>query len=92
MDYKVENRSYPEFEKDVIDAFDILHDEPCCPECGFRMGRTHETLDEEYTTGGRFELKQRYYCENCNTFADVTQVYRPAERRVTVHQDVFEEE
>ena len=91
MSYHVEGRSYPDFEADVK-ALPTVNDTDGmeCPNCGGRLGWVDGNMDEEYTTDG-FELTERFYCDDCCTFADVTQVYAPTERRVKVMQDVFGE-
>jgi len=91
MNYHVEDRSYPGFEKEVM-ALPTINDVDGmeCPRCGGRMDWVQMNMEEEYTDEG-FELTERFYCDDCCTFADVTQVYAPTVRRVKVIQDVFDE-
>ena len=63
-----------------------------CPQCGKReMYYVDSSEVEEYTSNGTFENTERYYCDNCGTFADVTQVYVKAGRRVVVQHDEFDD-
>ena len=88
--YHVEDRNYPDFEKEVISLPTINDTDGMeCPNCGGRMDWFDGNMDEEYTDGG-FELTERFYCYDCGTFADVTQVYAPTVRKVVVKQDVFD--
>ena len=87
---KVEDRSYPDFEKDV-EALPTIHDVEGmeCPCCGDKLGWPRGYMDEVYTDEGNFELTERFYCDGCGTWADVTQVYEPTVRRVMVKQDMY---
>lgn len=92
MSYHVENRSYPEFERRIRNRFNInTESEIPCPECGGTMYLVDEGFEETYMFDGTMERDERYYCDDCNTFADVTQVYKPTVRRVKVMQDVWDE-
>jgi hypothetical protein len=91
MSYKVIDMSYPEFEARIIAGFDIsCESELPCPRCGGTMFLMDPGFEEQYMFDGTMERSERYYCDDCCTFADVTQVYRPTERRVSVKQDVFD--
>jgi len=67
-----------------------------CPRCSGQMERIDNGCYpfEEYKANGTFERTERYYCENedCCTWANVTQVYKPSDRRMKVIRDVFDEE
>ena len=92
MGYRVEDRSYPEFERRIEHYFDInTVSEVPCPRCDGTMLLVDVGSDEKYMLDGRMERTERYYCDDCNTFADVTQVYEPTVRKVKVMQDVFED-
>lgn len=91
--YRTEDRSYPELERGIEEDFDInTATELGCPNCGGTMLLVDNGLEEEYFLDGRMERSDRFYCDDCGTFADVTQVYAPTVRRVSVKQDVFEEQ
>ena len=92
MGYRVEDRSYPEFEqwaKSNIDVNDT--DEVPCPHCGGTMLIEDCGTEEQYMFDGTMERAERYYCDDCGTFADVVQVYKPVSMRVSVMQDIFED-
>ena len=90
MSYHVEDRSYPEFEKEVMTLPTINDTDGMeCPRCGGRLCWCCDNMDEEYTEEG-FERTERFYCDDCGTFVDVTQVYEPTVRRVEIMQDVWD--
>ena len=91
MSYHMEERSYPEFEKEVAALPGIIDQKLACPRCGKDMRWCGDCPDERYMRNGTFESEERYYCDNCGTFADVTQVYAPTTRKVKVMQDVFDD-
>lgn len=91
MTYHIERRSYPDFEKEIM-ALPTIEDADGmeCPCCGNRLEWAAENMEEEYTDDG-FERTERFYCYDCETFVDVTQVYTPTTRRIVVKQDVFDD-
>jgi len=91
MDYHVEDRSYPEFESRIIADFDMTNLELRCPKCNCLMAYVDGMSDEQYMPDGTMERFERFYCDDCGTFADITQVYQPTVRRVSVMQDVWED-
>ena len=92
MSYHVEERSYPEFEREIAAAFDINSEsELPCPKCGGKLYLVDVGMEEEYMFDGMMERTERYYCDDCGTFADVTQVYVPTLRKVRVAQDVWDD-
>lgn len=92
MSYHVEDRSYPEFERRIKRKFDVnTVSEIACPNCDGTMYLIDNDVDEAYMFDGTMERDERYYCDDCNTFADITQVYEPTVRRVKVMQDVFDD-
>lgn len=92
MSYHIEDRSYPEFERRIKRKFDInTESEIACPNCDGTMHLVDVGLEEAYMFDGTMERDERYYCDDCNTFANITQVYEPTVRRVKVMQDVFED-
>lgn len=94
MNYRVEDRFYPEFEKSVEKLSGAManHANLVCPECGGDMMKILEYREERYMPNGTLENENRYYCDGCGTFADVTQIYKPSERYVFVKQDVYYED
>ena len=93
MSYHIEDRSYPEFERRIKREFDVnTVSEIACPCCDGTMYLVDMDFDEEYMFDGTMERDERYYCDDCCTFADVTQVYVPTVRKVKVMQDVWDEE
>ena len=91
MSYHVEDRRYQDFEKEVETLPSIEDVEGMeCPECGGKLDWVCDDMNEEYTEEG-FEHTERFYCFDCGTFVDVTQVYKPTNRYVLVKQDVFED-
>lgn len=56
-----------------------------CPECGKRLVWDGACPDEEYRDGEFWSI-ETYECEDCRLYVNVTQVYRAAERRVSVEE------
>jgi hypothetical protein len=70
-----------------VEDFDDIDRLPC-PNCSGQMLRVDngDFPREEYIHE-RFERTERFRCENCEAWADVTQIYRQDVRRVIVAQD-----
>lgn len=92
MSYHVEDRCHPDFERWAKRHIDVnTTSEVPCPHCDGTMYLVDNGVDEAYMFDGTMEREERYYCDDCGTFADVVQVYKPASMRVSVKQDVFED-
>ena len=63
-----------------------------CPYCNEQMFKVDNGCYpfEEYLGNGWFERTERFFCDNCYTWAHVTQEYAPASRRMVVNRDVEE--
>lgn len=92
MSYHVEKRDYPNFVVKVEQVDDISNvDGMDCPRCGETLRLAEIGHDEQYTMEGWFERTERFYCDTCGTFADVTKRYEPTVRVVELYQDVFDD-
>lgn len=94
MGYHVEERQYEDCKKDIMALPEVTDVEGMeCPCCGDRL----EMVDdrhfpiEEYADDGNFERMELFYCSECGTFCEVTQVYEPTVRRVEFKQDVYDD-
>ena len=56
-----------------------------CPECGKPLTWYGDWLEEEYRAGAFWSI-ETYECEDCELYVSVSQVYRAAERRVSVEE------
>lgn len=76
---------------DNVENFDDIDRLPC-PYCNGQMLRVDngDYPHEQYKNNGWFARTERFYCENCWTWAEVTQTYRPEGRFVKVRRDMEE--
>ena len=75
---------------DNVDSFDRLP----CPNCNDQMWLVDngDYPIERYKGNGMFVRTDRFCCDKCDTYADITSVYeRRGTRKVKVMQDVYEE-
>ena len=94
MSYHTENVKVTPTLKTIVKFVDIGNiDRLPCPYCNGQMMRVDNGNypHEEYKPDGDFERTERYYCDNCCTWADVTQTYTPTDRRMKVMRDVFDD-
>lgn len=63
------------------------------PYCNEQMLRVDngDYPHEEYMSSGVFKRTEKFYCDNCLTWADVSQFYEPNGRTMTVKRDVFDD-
>ena len=83
--------NYLDFEKEVASLPTITDvDGIECPICGSKLMWMQDRIDEQYLDDC-FEQVERFYCDDCGTRVDVTQVYVPTEKRVDIEQGVLGE-
>ena len=95
MSYHVEKRSTTPAIDAIVSNVRRLSsiDRLPCPGCKGQMWKVDngDYPYETYSKGGRFYRTERFYCDDCGTFADVKQEYTPVQRTVSVYQDVHDD-
>jgi hypothetical protein len=96
MSYHVEKRMSTPVLDAIVKGVEVgkeLGDRLPCPGCHGQMWLVDngDYPHEEYRSDGWFVRTERYYCEECETFADVMTSYEPYRRSIAVFQDVIDD-